>query len=259
MTDVFRLILESFQTMTPFLVLLVPVVLVFIYLLFKITRVSDYKHDAFRHDIEKQMYELSKQLAVTDERFRSINHLLLAAQSSSSTSSKSSSSMSSKSSSSMSSKEDDKHAFFSDMGVSLDVPVQDDLIFLLMPFNLDYAETYSTVKNVCQEAGFRCLRGDEKVVSGEILRHILNEIVKARLVIADITGRNPNVFYELGIAHALGKPVLLISQTSQDIPFDISHVRVLTYRNSNQLAASLKNWLIGTFARMEGKKRSANY
>lgn len=242
MTDVSRLILESLQSMTPFLVLLVLVVIFFIFRLLKMTREFNYKHDAFRHDIEKQMYELSKQLAVTDERFRSINHLLLAAQSSSSTSSK----------------EDDKQAFFSNMGVNLDVPVQDDLIFLLMPFNPDYTETYKTVKDVCQEAGFRCLRGDEKTVSGEILPHILQEIVRARLVIADITGRNPNVFYELGIAHALGKPVLLISQTSQDIPFDISHVRVLTYRSSNQLAASLKNWLIGTFARMGGKKRSAN-
>jgi hypothetical protein len=54
-------------------------------------------------------------------------------------------------------------------------------------------------------------------------------ICAARIVIADCTGRNPNVFYEIGIAHAVGKPVVLITQDVNDIPFDISHIRYIIY------------------------------
>jgi hypothetical protein len=61
-----------------------------------------------------------------------------------------------------------------------------------------------------------------------------------RLVIAECTGRNPNVFYELGIAHTLAKPVVLITQDINDIPFDLRHLRHIEYSNTLAGANSLK-------------------
>jgi hypothetical protein len=58
---------------------------------------------------------------------------------------------------------------------------------------------------------------------------IRRSIEKARVVVADLTGRNPNVFYEVGIAHTLNKDVLLLSQSMSDVPFDLRHRRVLVY------------------------------
>ena len=54
-------------------------------------------------------------------------------------------------------------------------------------------------------------------------------ICRSRIIIADCTGRNPNVFYEIGIAHTVGKPVILIAQNSKDVPFDLRHIRYIPY------------------------------
>lgn len=62
-----------------------------------------------------------------------------------------------------------------------------------------------------------------------VVHDIWSAICGAKLIIGDCTGRNPNVFYELGIAHTLGKPIVLTTQHSHDVPFDVSHVRYLQY------------------------------
>ena len=74
-----------------------------------------------------------------------------------------------------------------------------------------------------------CIRGDDMFGSSTIMDAVLLAIRQAKIVIADLTGRNANVFYEVGIAHALGKPVLLISQSLDDMPFDLRHRRVQIY------------------------------
>ena len=65
--------------------------------------------------------------------------------------------------------------------------------------------------------------------SSVIVDNVLAEIRRAKVVIADLTGRNPDVFYEVGIAHALGTPVLLITQSIDNLPFDLRNHRVLVY------------------------------
>jgi len=144
------------------------------------------------------------------------------------------------------------------MGVKADDEIEADLIFVLTPFHEQYEALFEVIQEVCTDAGFRCMRGDEKQVSGEILPHILQQIVKARLVIANISGRNPNVFYELGIAHTIGKSVLLVLEASDDIPFDISRLRVLIYAEGDYkgLEKSLRNWLIHTFAQIQPANRA---
>jgi hypothetical protein len=72
-------------------------------------------------------------------------------------------------------------------------------------------------------------RGDDFFTAKSVMSDIWDAINSCRIVIADCTGRNPNVFYEIGMAHTLGKPVILISQNKEDVPFDIQHIRYLTY------------------------------
>jgi len=76
--------------------------------------------------------------------------------------------------------------------------------FILMPFHEDFDDIYRLgIKDACTAAGAYCERVDEQTFHERILDRIYNQIAKADLVIADMTGRNPNVFYEVGYAHAL--------------------------------------------------------
>ena len=70
---------------------------------------------------------------------------------------------------------------------------------------------------------------DGDYVCVDILEDIWQSIHAATFIVADITGRNPNVLYELGIAHTLAKPVLILSKNSADIPIDLATRRVLLY------------------------------
>lgn len=107
------------------------------------------------------------------------------------------------------------------------------LCFGIMPFDKAFDSVWKTVKAVVQADPFNlaCVRADEVVMPGCIMEDVLEYIAKARIVIADLTGRNPNVFYELGIAHT-SKPssaVILLAQTIDDVPFDLRHLRCLVY------------------------------
>ena len=79
------------------------------------------------------------------------------------------------------------------------------------------------------EAGGYCERIDEQIFEESILERIYTQISKADIIVADMTGRNPNVFYEVGYAHALDKRVLLLTQNTDDIPFDLKHYPHIVY------------------------------
>ena len=103
------------------------------------------------------------------------------------------------------------------------------------------------VKPVLRESGFDTLRADDIFGSQVIMEDIFSGIRSAVLLVAELTGRNANVFYEVGIAHALRKEVLLLSQSIDDVPFDLRHRRVLLYeyspRGCKELQEKLKNYL----------------
>jgi hypothetical protein len=99
-----------------------------------------------------------------------------------------------------------------------------------MPFTSDFDDFYTYgIKESCKDAESYCERVDEQNYEGSILDRIYNQIAKADLIIADMTGRNPNVFYEVGYAHALNKPTILLTQDSNDIPFDLKHYPHIIY------------------------------
>lgn len=77
-----------------------------------------------------------------------------------------------------------------------------------------------------------CERGDDVFGSNAIMDDIRTSIDNSDIIVADLTGKNPNVFYEVGIAHTIGKPVLLMAQSIDDVPFDLRHRRVLLYEYS---------------------------
>ncbi|MDQ3818776.1 MAG: nucleoside 2-deoxyribosyltransferase, partial [Acidobacteriota bacterium] len=85
-------------------------------------------------------------------------------------------------------------------------------IFVLMPFDEQFSDIYKFgIKGAADDVGAYAERVDEQIFTEGILDRIFNQISKADIVVADMTGRNPNVFYEVGYAHALGKKVILLT------------------------------------------------
>jgi nucleoside 2-deoxyribosyltransferase len=94
--------------------------------------------------------------------------------------------------------------------------------FVIMPFDESWADHYELgVKAACEAAGADCARTDEQIFLESIVERIYREIERADLVVAELSGGNPNVIYETGYAHGLGKPVILLTKTADDIPFDL--------------------------------------
>ncbi len=105
-----------------------------------------------------------------------------------------------------------------------------DTCFVMMPFGKWYDQYYKEIYvPAIKDAGFEPVRADELFSTGSVMEQIWEEISKAKLLLADLTNKNPNVFYELGLAHAARKPVVFTSGNLEDIPFDLRHLRVITY------------------------------
>jgi hypothetical protein len=127
--------------------------------------------------------------------------------------------------------------------------------FIVMPFGEeDLGVVYEDfIKPVLQnDCGLTCERGDDVFGSNVIMEDIMSSIQSSDLILADLTRKNPNVFYEVGIAHALGKQVLLLSQSIDDVPFDLRHRRILIYeyspRGCKRLETSLRDNIEGILA-----------
>ncbi|MCD8073366.1 MAG: nucleoside 2-deoxyribosyltransferase [Alistipes sp.] len=117
-----------------------------------------------------------------------------------------------------------------DFEVSLDP----SKVFVIMQFTEEYNQLYSeVVKPVCEQYGLKCERGDDYCTTTMIIQDIADSINEASVVIAEITPDNPNVFYEVGYAHASKKPtILLCDKKRPKLPFDISSFRTLFYDNT---------------------------
>ena len=112
--------------------------------------------------------------------------------------------------------------------------IEPTLVSAMMPFAASFTPVYETMKTAAEAAGLHCRRADDIWENPSVMQDVVSLIDKSKIVIADCTGRNPNVFYEAGIAHALGREVILITQTSEDIPFDLRHLRYALYLNNGE-------------------------
>jgi hypothetical protein len=130
-------------------------------------------------------------------------------------------------------------------------------IFVIMPFLKELKPVYDDhIRPAAENMNLTIARGDDFFTAKSVVSDIWNAMNACRIVIADCTGRNPNVFYEMGMAHTLGKPVILIAQNREDIPFDIQHIRYLIYNFTPRgmmefekiLTATIESELKGQFS-----------
>ena len=100
----------------------------------------------------------------------------------------------------------------------------------MMPFGSWFDRYYQEVYvPAIKEAGLEPTRADELFSTGSVVEQIWEQISKSRVLLADLTDKNPNVFYELGLAHAASKPVVFTAARIDDVPFDLRHLRVIVY------------------------------
>ncbi len=117
--------------------------------------------------------------------------------------------------------------------------------FVLMPFDPAFEQIYrDLITPALEEVGYEVRRADSVLTQQNILRDIVESIVRADLIVAELTLLNPNVMYELGIAHALGKPTVMLAQRISDVPFDLRSYRIIPYsenfREIHKLRDALK-------------------
>ena len=109
--------------------------------------------------------------------------------------------------------------------------MQKKICFVLMPFKEEYRQVYDVViKPTVESMGMNCIRADDLNTQKNIMKELVEYIHKAEIIIADLTDMNPNVFYELGISHSLGKKTIMITQSiDKFIPFDLRAYRAISY------------------------------
>lgn len=128
-----------------------------------------------------------------------------------------------------------------------DVETDPDTIFVLMPFSEELEPIYDVIRSAAEKAGLRSYRADAIPAAGSIIDQIFESIARAGLIVGDLTGRNQNVMYELGVAQAMGKKTVLLTQDISEVPFDIRHQRVLVYDLSFTKVKELESQLARAF------------
>ena len=123
-----------------------------------------------------------------------------------------------------------------------DVKEQKDTVFVLIPFSQHFLPIFNSIRDTVEGKDLRmkCSRADDLYSSEPIMEAILRGIASSEIVIADVTDRNANVFYELGIAHTVKDRCVILTQNFNDVPFDLKHLRCIQYDNSISGATSLK-------------------
>jgi hypothetical protein len=105
-----------------------------------------------------------------------------------------------------------------------------DTCFVMMPFGQWYDRYYQEIYiPAIRDAGFEPVRADELFTTGSVVEQIWEQIERSKVLLAELTDKNANVFYELGLAHAARKPVVFTAGKVEDVPFDLRHLRVIVY------------------------------
>lgn len=186
-----------------------------------------------RERLEDTIYKGVESLTKDSINFMDTNHLLLDASNNDELKSK---------------KEVPNYTYFNDLGIEKNnFEVLDKQITCLMPFNRKYDSLYAAINNCCAYNGYNCKRTDEEKIenNANLRKYIVNRIIQSQIVIAVLDGRNPNVFYEVGIAHAIGKLVILLVKRdkSDELPENLKGNRLLIYRNEDDLFTQLSQTL----------------
>ncbi len=186
-----------------------------------------------RELLENSVYKSVEELTKDSINFLDTNHLILDA---------------SNNNNLKSNKDVPNLSYFNDLGIVGDeFIVKDRQIICLMPFNNKYSSLYDTIKTCCKFNGYDCMRTDEEKIESNVnlRKYIVTKIIQAQIVVAVLDGRNPNVLYEVGIAHAIGKLVILLVKRdkSNDLPENLKGNRLLIYKSENDLFEQLSGTL----------------
>lgn len=133
--------------------------------------------------------------------------------------------------------------FLTQFGIQADtIKLREDSAVFLTPFSSEGESLYLKCQMILSRIGVFLQKTDNIVKKDDILMNIVSLIVQSQFVLVNIDGRNPNVYYELGIAHALGKPTILLSSTDysiEDAGFDVRQKRIVIYKNDSDLETEL--------------------
>jgi hypothetical protein len=110
--------------------------------------------------------------------------------------------------------------------------------FVIMPFDAELDYVYRVVRETVEHHNMDCLRADERFISEPIIEDVKSQIAGADFVVVDFTNRNPNVYFEAGLADAWKKKWIVLAQSTNDLAFDVQHIRTIIY--SNKMGADSK-------------------
>lgn len=130
--------------------------------------------------------------------------------------------------------------------------------FVVMPLAEAFKEVYEhAIQPAAEAAGFDCYRADHAYGPSAIISDIIKGIFAADVVVADISGSNPNVFYELGVAHTIDNKALVIcEETKEKLPFDLAAYRIIFYRrNIDGIKNGLRNRLERDLAKLDSWRK----
>lgn len=223
--EITNLLIETLVTTIPTIVIVVVLYLAIRQMMFSYVKLKMYDQDKYRIQLENELSNINSKITLGEERFKSVNHLLLDGNENSFSGAE---------------------GFLSRMGINSNIEPQKKTVFILTPMNPEYQKDYEWIKEGFSKHNYICTRGDDINVNENLLSHIIGEMLASTFVVANISGRNPNVFYELGIAHALGKDIVLVTRSANDITFDLSSSQVVVYNKKDDLLKGIDKWLVST-------------
>lgn len=137
----------------------------------------------------------------------------------------------------------DNNNFFDQFGIKKEnIKIKENSAIFLTPFDKEGDKLFEICRRIFADVNMFLQRSDNRVEKDDILMNIITMIVQSELVVVNINGRNPNVYYELGIAHAIGKKTILISEAKfslEDIGFDIRQRKIIIYKDNEDLEKQL--------------------
>ena len=124
--------------------------------------------------------------------------------------------------------------------------LDDPHVFMIVAFAAEHEESQEAIRSTAGSIGFGCYRTDDIAQSGTIYDRIYAGIRSATVVVADLTGNKQNCFYELGLADALDRPVIIAMRRGEKLEYDVRFRSILYYENSEELRRALPEWLAQT-------------
>jgi hypothetical protein len=138
----------------------------------------------------------------------------------------------------------------------VDTPRDPALVGVMMPFAPSFDIVYETIESAAADAGLRCERADDIWQHQHVMGDVASILWRSQIVIADLTGKNANVFYEAGLAHALARPTILLTQERDDVPFDLQSIRYLRYGLGTDERALLRRQLANRLTTLARRQTS---